>query len=316
MLPDALEQYRQPAYTGTNRCIPCTAVNVAIALVLSAFASFVGTPFLGFLVLGGSLLAIYLRGYLVPGTPELTKQYFPDWLLAAFDKADAPPIESEPNLSKQRTERDETDDDSSSATATDEDGEPADPEELLLEMDAVQETDDGEDLDLTDSFEEELLAAAADLRDDEDARTAAIAGLLGVDLETANIHQEVHGPAFYDDTDRLHRWPSEGALLADASAHRVLSERDRWSETPAQQRLGIARALRSFLATCPLCGGDVGLTQDTVSSCCRDWDVFAVRCADCDEHFLELEPGEADEAPEQIAPESEGARGVSGGFTR
>lgn len=318
MLPDALEQYRQPEYTGENRCIPCTAVNVAIAVVLSMLVSFIGTPFLGLLALGGSLLAIYLRGYLVPGTPELTKQYFPDWLLATFDKAEAPPIETEPTLPDQT---DEADADTAEADADDEadggrDYEAADPEGLLFEMDAVQETADGDDIELTDAFADDLYAAADDLRDDADGRTEAIAGLLGVPLEEAKIHEEVHGPAFYADTDRLHRWPSEESLLADASAHCALAERERWADIPPQQRLGIARALRSFLPTCPACGGEVGLTEDTVSSCCRDWDVFAIRCTDCDAHFLELEPGEADEAPEQVAPESEGAKGVSGGFTR
>jgi hypothetical protein len=317
MLPDALDQYRQPEYTGENRCIPCTAVNVAIAVVLSMLVSFVGTPVLGLLALGGSLLAIYLRGYLVPGTPELTKQYFPDWLLAMFDKAEAPPIETEPTLPDQTEEEaDEAADDADDEADDDRDYEAADPEELLFEMDAVQETEDGEDIELTDEFADDLYAAADDLRDDADGRTEAIAGLLGVALEEAKIHEEVHGPALYADTDRLHRWPSDEALLADASAHRALAEREGWSDIPPQQRLGIARALRSFLPTCPSCGGEVGLTEDTVSSCCRDWDVFAIRCADCDAHYLELEPGEADEAPEQVAPESEGAQGVSGGFTR
>jgi len=313
MLPDAFEQYRQPEYTGENRCLPCTAVNVGIAFVLAVLVSVVGTPLLGLLALGGSLLAIYLRGYLVPGTPELTKQYLPDWLLAKFDKAEGPPVESEPTLpEEERAETGEADE----ASETESTDEPADPEELLFEMNAVEETEDGEDIELTDAFADELFAAADELREDEDARTAAIAGLLGVDVETATIHQEVHGPALYVDTDRVHRWPSEAALLSDACAHRVLSERERWAEIPPQQRQGITRALRSFLSTCPVCGGEVGLTEDTVSSCCRYWDVFAIRCADCEAHFLELEPGEADEAPEQIAAESEGARGVSGGFER
>lgn len=332
MLPDALEQYRQPAYTGENRCIPCTAVNVVIAVVFSMLVSFVGTPFVGLLALGGSLLAIYLRGYLVPGTPELTKQYFPDWLLATFDKAEGPPIETEPTLPEQTGDDESAEDEADEKRAepatvdadeADEptdaesaDDEPADPEELLFEMAAIQETDDGEDIELTEEFADELFAAADELRDDEDARTVAIAGLLGIDADEAKIHQEVHGPALYADADRIHRWPSEAALLADACTHRALAERERWDQIPPQQRLGIARALRSFLSTCPVCGGEVGLTEDTVSSCCRDWDVFAIRCVDCDAHFLELEPGGADEAPEQVAAQSEGARGVSGGFER
>ena len=336
MLPDALDQYRQPKYTGENRCLPCTAVNVAIAVVFAALFSFVGTPFLGLLVLGGSLLAIYLRGYLVPGTPELTKQYLPDWVLAMFDKqpAGGPRREPEPDLSALDEETDdESESGASVATADDEDAaddeiaetgtadeeagesDPADPEELLSEMGIVQERADGEDIELTDAFAEDLLDAADALRDDEAARAEAIADLLGA-VDDPKIHDEIHGPAFYAGEERIHRWPSEAALLADASAQRALAGREAWETTAPEQRLGIARALRSFIPTCPVCGGAVGLTEETVSSCCRDWDVFAIRCGDCDAHFLELEPGERDEASETIAKESEGARGVSGGFER
>lgn len=333
MLPDALERYRQPEYTGENRCLPCTAANVAIAAVLSMLASFVGTPVLGLLVFSGSLLAIYLRGYLVPGTPELTKQYLPDWLLAMFDTADRPPREPEPDLSAVRDDESAADSDGSAGvsgaeSADEESGDdtvadaesgeegPADPETLLFEMDAVQETADGEDIELTEPFADALFDAADELCEDEAARATVLAGLLGVDAEDASITQEVHGPAFYAGETRLHRWPSEAALLADASAHRALEDRDRWAATEPEQRLGIARALRSFLSTCPVCGGAVGLTEDEVASCCRAWDVFAVRCEACEAHFLELEPRDMDNGEGKLVEESEGARGTSGGLTR
>lgn len=326
MLPDALEQYRQPEYTGENRCLPCTAVNVAIAVVVSALASFVGTPVLGLLVFGGSLLAISLRGYLVPGTPELTKAYLPDWVLATFDKAERPPSEPEPDLSAASEDPAETAESTSAPESEDatvtsdvaagERDEPVDPETLLFDMDAIQETEDGEDIELTDGFADTLFDAADTLRDDEDEQAAALAGLLGVDAGDATIEEEVHGPAVYAETERLHRWPSEAALLADASAHRALSHREEWQTTAPEQRLGIARALRSFLSTCPVCGGAVGLTAETVSSCCRAWDVYAVRCEECEAHFLELEPRDIANGEGELVEESEGARGVSGGFTR
>lgn len=318
MIPDALDQYRQPEYTGENRCFPCTAVNVGIAVVFSAVASFIGTPALGLLVFGGSLLSIYLRGYLVPGTPELTKEYLPDWVLATFDKAERPPREPEPDLSTGSGETAEGEETAEAAGAEREpdDEEPTDPETLLFEMDAIQETADGEDIELTDAFAEALLDAADDLRDDEDERAVALAGLLGVDDGDATIEEEIHGPAFYVGEERLHRWPSEAALLADASAHRALAGREQWTSTAPEQRLGIARALRSFISTCPVCGGAVGLTEDKVSSCCRAWDVIAVRCEECEAHFLELEPRDIDDGEGELVEESEGARGVSGGFVR
>ena len=80
-----LDRVRQPEYTGENRCVPCTVANLAIAAVLTAglaFASVPGAAVFAVFAVG----SIWLRGYLVPKTPELTKRYFPDWLLAKFDK--------------------------------------------------------------------------------------------------------------------------------------------------------------------------------------------------------------------------------------
>jgi hypothetical protein len=324
MTPDAFDQYRQPEYTGENRCLPCTAVNGTIAVLLAMLASFFGTPVLGLLVLAGSLLAIYLRGYLVPGTPELTRKYLPDWVLARFDKAEGPPTEPNPSAAPATADAPtgaydadaEPDAVEAASGAADAQPSPVDPEALLFEMDAVEESADGEEIVLTDPFADELLAAAEARRDDEAARTTAVASLLGVDVDDATIDQEVHGPALYADSERIHRWPSEAALLADAGVHDALAGREGWVGTNPQQRLGICRALRSFLTSCPVCGGDVGLTEETVESCCRAWAVFAVRCDDCEAHFLELEPEEADQPSETVVEESEGARGVSGGFTR
>ncbi|MFC6975122.1 hypothetical protein ACFQL1_11345 [Halomicroarcula sp. GCM10025709] len=80
-----LARLRDPEYTGENRCLPCTIVNSAIAVALAGAVG-VGiavatTPVLAgvaaALVLAVSALSIWLRGYLVPGTPELTKRYMP-----------------------------------------------------------------------------------------------------------------------------------------------------------------------------------------------------------------------------------------------
>jgi len=89
----------RPEYVGENRCLPCTIVNVLIAVALSSalwvIGVRVGAAALGTAAGAGafvlSLSAIYLRGYLVPGTPVLTKRYFPAWLLRPFGKAPPTP---------------------------------------------------------------------------------------------------------------------------------------------------------------------------------------------------------------------------------
>lgn len=83
---DLLTAVRRPEYTGDNRCLPCTVVNVVLAGLLTAAAAFVAPP-LGIAVAAASLTSIYLRGYLVPKTPELTKRYLPARVHAWFETA-------------------------------------------------------------------------------------------------------------------------------------------------------------------------------------------------------------------------------------
>lgn len=80
------DRLRRPEYTGENRCLPCTVVNVCFALVVAAVVTLLLGPLGGLVVLTGCLGAIYFRGYLVPGTPTLTMRYFPPWLLELFGK--------------------------------------------------------------------------------------------------------------------------------------------------------------------------------------------------------------------------------------
>lgn len=78
-----LDRYRQPQYTGENRCIPCTGVNIAIAAVLAVIiglatltygADITGAALAGIGVFLIAIGVIYLRGYLLPGTPWFTKK--------------------------------------------------------------------------------------------------------------------------------------------------------------------------------------------------------------------------------------------------
>jgi hypothetical protein len=64
-----------------------SVLNIAIAGALTVSAALLATPLAGAVVLVASLSAIYLRGYLVPGTPELTKRHAPGRLLRLFGKA-------------------------------------------------------------------------------------------------------------------------------------------------------------------------------------------------------------------------------------
>ncbi|MGZ0746876.1 hypothetical protein [Haloparvum sp. AD34] len=371
----ALDRYKNDAYTGPNRCTPCTVVNVVLAAALGvglgAFAPPLGAG--AFLVGLGS---IYFRGYLVPGTPELTKRYFPDWLLARFDKVDEPPVgaggpvdgisggidgvgdagdvsdagdagdagDATGNSAVGAVDVDDTDD-AAVERARDAAGTDGivDPQTLLLAVDVVEECADRDDLCLTDAFAEKWTTHAGRLRDDRDEQRAAIAELFDLeDVELVRGHENRYVVKSGD--EQFNAWVTEGALVADLAAASVIAERTDWDAILPAQRVAILRALRSFLDVCPMCGGDVRMTEDTVDSCCRSWDVLAVRCADCDMHFLELNPerlggasasGSADggtaagNATDGQAPDDEGSSGagdesgdggtirsVDSGFTR
>lgn len=277
-----LDRFRQPEYTGENRCLPCTAVNVGIASVVAvAVAALLAVEFAA-LVLVVSLAAIWLRGYLVPGTPELTKRYLPEPVLRLFGKGRevAPPTE-------------------------------VDAESYLLSADVLVETPDGTDLAFAPWFESAWRSRLAELGDvagaspaaDADNSTtdrttntkppadiAALATLAEIDAEALSI--DWRGGAAYAraDGDRIGHWESRAAFLADLAADRALAdELDDWERLPLAARSGVLGALRLFVETCPTCEGTVTLEERVVESCCTSYDVVAGRCLDCDARLFEMD---------------------------
>ncbi|WP_306054998.1 hypothetical protein [Natronococcus wangiae] len=279
----SIDRLRQPEYTGDNRCIPCTVVNVAIAGALTAAVAVVSAP-LAPVVLGPSLAAIYLRGYLVPGTPSLTKRYFPDWLLAKFDKA------PEPTGTALENERDEE------AAG---DVESVDPERFFLEHDVVAPcagTGDGDaahgdaadDLCLADEIRTAWRDAIDGLRDGD--RKRQVAAFLEVDPETVTVTR-TNGHAIARVDGRLAaQWESDAALVADLAGSRTLGDRlPNWESLALEQRSQLASGLRAFAERCPACDGPVSLDADTVESCCRSYEVYAITCDDCSARVLEVQ---------------------------
>ena len=282
-LGDALGALRRPEYTGRNRCVPCTVLNVVLALGLAAG---VGTALAGdptaataaaVAVAGVSAAAIGLRGYLVPGTPWLTRTFFPDRVLRLFEKGPAarPP---------------------STDTAVD-------PEALLVEAGALEECEAGDDLCLDDAFREAWYRRIERRRgDDHEASTADLAWLLGVDRSVLRL-DEVAG-SFYafgdgvaveewaaDREEMIGFWESESAFLADMSAGRVLAERlGGWAALDVESRSQLLSGLRLFIDRCPSCDAPVRFGEETVQSCCRSREVIAVTCTECGDRLFEADP--------------------------
>jgi hypothetical protein len=267
---DAVDRFRQPEYTGENRCTPCTLANSGIAVVVAVAVGGVCWTTIGAalgaaaaaVVLGVSAASIALRGYLVPGTPTLTKRYFPDWLLRRFDK--------------QPQHRASVSDD-----------EQLDVETILLRADAVEPCADVDDLCVTDEFR----AAWNDRIDavrSADTSRAELAELLGVDADELTF--EEYGEAFVARVDgtRAGQWESRGAFLADVAAATELEARlAGWQTLDLQQQSQLLYGLRLFVEECPECTGPVAIEEDTVESCCRSIDIVAVSCQECGARLFE-----------------------------
>ena len=271
-----VKRLRQPEYTGENRCIPCTVVNVAIATGASVLIA-VASTVLGAGVFTLSLGIIYLRGYLVPGTPTLTKRYFPERVLRWFDKDTTTPM-------------------------TDETVE-IDPERVLLDAGAVESCREGTDLCLTADFQQAWRERIHTTRT-HDLGEDHLAGALSVSTTDDQITVEQHGEAFvaYTGDAVVGQWSSRAAVIADVAAATELSERlSDWQNLAPAEIVRVLMSLRIFIEQCPDCDGPVQVEEEVVESCCRSYDVIASACQECDARLFEMEWDDsvADDAPQQ-----------------
>ena len=271
-----LDRLRRPEYTGENRCLPCTVVNVGIAAVLAVAVGGVVVVELGAFVFVAALTAIWLRGYLVPGTPELTKRYLPERVLRLFGKGRA-----------------------SSPTP------PAaiDPESYLLSSSVLVETPDGADLTFAPWFASARRSHLAALRDrdstdltavstadEPDPDIAALATLTDIDADLLAIDWRGGAAFARADGERIGHWESRAAFLADIAADRALAaELDDWADLSLAARSGVLGAVRLFVEECPACEGAVALEERVVESCCTSYDVVAGRCTACNERLFEMD---------------------------
>jgi hypothetical protein len=234
----------------TNSLLALVAGACLLGVGVLADATAVGAGFAVLSVLL-SLAMIYFRGYLVPGTPELTKRYFPPWLLAVFGKADRSP-------------------------SVRGDGEADSAEATLTRFGALEPSDDGRDDRFTEGFAAEW-ADALDRTDGVGADELARALDADVDVETWGDAVRVYA------TDRLvGKWDSEAAFRADlASASALSAHADEWAELSGVDRARALDRLRTAVERCPSCGGAVEHGTETVEGCCATHESTTVACAEC-----------------------------------
>jgi hypothetical protein len=270
-----LSKLKRPEYTGTNRCLPCTAVNVVLAAVLAIGSAAVVTiasvsasaaSLVSISIFGGSLFVIYLNGYLIPGTPALTKRYLPRWVLAAFGKG---PF----------VRFDET----------------FDPDETLRTVGVVIE--EREDLQLLPAFEHAWEIAIDDIGTGDMSTEAEviqqIASLSGFNADEIKVVEDTEAFRVWYGEELIANWESRAACIADVAAADILPEYDSWwHERPLAMQAELLGALRLFLDRCPVCHGAVTLSLEVVSSCCYDYNVVATTCDGCNARLFEAEFGD------------------------
>lgn len=257
-----LDQLRRPEYTGENRCLPCTVVNLTIIAVVGAAVATRNVIAAAVAVAVG-LAVLALRGYVVPGTPRFAP-HLVEPLPFEFGHADPP-------------------DDALSDVGSDADD--PDPEvvlESLVEAGVVESS--GQQLFLNDAFREAWTDRMATLRTAEESEFLAR-------IEAASpesIEAQLHGDRVLLAGDR-DIWLRRSVAIAETAAVEALQEWD----LPPEVRALAAQPLRNFLRTCPVCGGQV--EESTRQDCCGgpgsvrgDPEQPVLACADCGAVVAEL----------------------------
>lgn len=253
-------RFHQPEYTGENRCLPCTAVNLALAAGVASIVALV-SPLAALAVGVGALTSIYYRGYFVPGTPALTQRYLPEQILALFDKNSAPTTISE-----------------------------IDPAVVLIGADVLVDEPGAPDVSLNGVFATRWETRTSELLHDEQRIALdALAKLIAVPSTDLRIRTLDDAATLFLDDEHFGTWESAAAFCADVAGMELLAERvDGWNRYGLDVQSEVAGTLRLFVERCPDCGGDVTLNEETVSSCCSMRDIVAVTCTTCAIRLLEV----------------------------
>ena len=306
MIREIVETIRKPEHTGENRCPPCTVVNLIIAATIGALVSRKSRR-AGVLTVVASVGVIYLRGYLVPGTPALTKRYLPPTVLEWFGKsqdfdlatgvAGGEPIETDADRNG-RGVADSASDEPTPTLAADGSADdsdrptiPTDLERYFVDAGLLEPCDDRDDLCLTEDFESAWVDAMESILESEADLLEHLDDAFGFDADPGEfelIEKERGARVLHYGTRWVAKWPSYAAVVADVAAGKILGEWiDEFDEYEARQRGQILNSLRMFLEVCPTAEGGVRMTEDLVESCCSENTVIAVICEETGERIFE-----------------------------
>jgi len=279
-IQDAIDAASRPEYIGEHRCFPCTAVNVVgVALV----ALLLGRRRRGFGVLAAFVgtVTIWLRGYVVPGTPQFAPRLVSP-LPVDFSAKHNNGVDSG-SLAGDGIDPEDSvvnpNDPDGIGDSPERDGDSPDPQAVMSALlDAGILVEGGETLRLADSFQSALDERIGALRASDHRELAERAAAVAGEGVTGEVHD---GRILL--AGRRDAWVSRPVALAETALGELLRDRD----VPDAVAREAVRPLRTFLETCPACGGPVRDT--TLRKCCGgpggvsgDPERSVRACADCD----------------------------------
>jgi len=235
--------------------MPCTVVNVALA---AAGGVAVGAldPTAGVAAFVASLFVIAVRGYLVPGTPTLTRRYLPARVRRWFGKA---PAGGGAGRSSER---------------------------LLLEAGVLVPDADGRGVQLAPSFREDWRDRVRAVRGG--SLEGAFAAALDGNPDAVTVDDDGESVAVYADGVVVGPWRSRAAAVADVAAWQELSALSaECARLDVEATTDVLDGLRAFVERCPVCDGPVTLERAAVDSCCASFEVATSSCEDCGAGLVE-----------------------------
>lgn len=274
-LATIVDGLRSPEYTGSNRCPPCTIFNLMLVGITAIVAgSFAATA--GIVIVAVGVVTVWLRGYVVPGTPRITKRYLPPRVLTWFDKR--------------------IDDSTDVGSLTDSQRDTTDPTETLEVLGVLEDT---EPPTLGSQFRSTWSETAETFSTDRVALQRAVAEMLSTSPDTIAVSPaEGAGVVLTASGEWIGQWPSRTALIADVSTEQTLNGTG-WTEFSRVTRADLSARIRGLATRCPVCDERTHVSEITVESCCRETDVVAVTCPTCADRLAEFEPSQLTFAPGQ-----------------
>ena len=279
-MTDLFDRLRRRAYTGENRCWPCTIANSVLLAALVGILTLLGRRTIAGAVAVVGTAAIALRGYVVPYTPRFAPAFVAALPIAPFDHGQ--PAAASGSLSDSSTTADGT------ASAAEPTGE--DVLRTLLEAGVL--VPEGDDIRLADDVRDDWRREMQTLREAELATLAQVADSQTKSSAEARASRNWGRPVLVLEREggapvTLRRSVAVTELAA------VCALESHVDAAPVRRAAG--RPMRSLLEHCPLCDGPLTVTQ---SSCCGETTPAGqtpsekLVCPACDERFFTFDDAE------------------------